>query len=114
MISESTYSQAKDFLEVRKLDRIRVVGKSEPVTIYELLGKKESLPGRMYEMLEIYNQGLDHFSDRDWKKARSVFRKALKVIPDDGPSQTYVERCGEFMKKPPSKSWDGVYKMKTK
>jgi adenylate cyclase len=114
MISESTYSKAKDYLEVRKLDRIRVVGKSEPVTIYELLGKKESLPDRMYEMLEIYDQGLEYFTNREWKKARSVFKKALKVIPDDGPSMTYVDRCGEFMKKPPSKSWDGVYKMKSK
>ncbi len=114
MISESTYSHTKDHLEVRKLDRIRVVGKSEPVTIYELLGRKGDLPQRMFEMLDVYNQGLDHFTGREWKKARSLFKQALKIIPDDGPSQTYVERCSEFMKKPPSRNWDGVYRMKSK
>ncbi len=114
MISESTYDRARDFLEVRKLDRIRVVGKSEPVTIYELLGRKGNLPDRMYEMLDIYTQGLDNFANREWKRARSLFKQALKVIPDDGPSQTYVERCGEFMRKPPSRNWDGVYRMKSK
>ena len=40
MISESTYEQAKDGIEARELDLIRVVGKLEPVKIYELLGKK--------------------------------------------------------------------------
>lgn len=114
MISESTYTSAKDLLEARKLDRIRVVGKTEPVTIYELLSKKGSLPDRMYEMLDKYNKGIESFTNREWKKARSLFKLALKVIPDDGPSQTYVDRCGEFMKNPPSKNWDGVYKMKSK
>jgi hypothetical protein len=36
------------------------------------------------------------------------------VHKDDGPSATYVDRCTEFMKKPPSKNWDGVYKLAAK
>ncbi len=114
MISGDTYNAAKDVIEARKLDQVRVMGKDEIIPIYELLGRKGTLPDRMYEMLEVYYEGLDQFKNREWKKARTTFRKALKIVEDDGPSLMYVDRCQEFMKNPPSRKWDGVYSMKTK
>jgi adenylate cyclase len=114
MISESTYEMVKDQVEGRRLDVIRVVGKKEAVGIYELLGKKGTLPDRMYEMLERYNEALAVFGERDWKHARLLFRQGLQTIEDDGPSHTYIERCNQFIRKPPPKNWDGVYSMKGK
>ncbi len=114
MISENTYNNVKDHVDVRKLDKIRVVGKTEPIVIYELLGMKGSLPQKVYDTIEIYNKGMDMFSEHQWKKALKFFQEALLILPDDGPSKTYVIRCNEFMKKPPSKTWDGVYTFKTK
>ncbi len=114
MMSGATYEAAKDHIEARKLDVIRVVGKSEPILVYELLGRKGTLPDIMYDMLEQYHTGLDYFNDRDWKKSLSLFKKASKIIDDDGPTQTYIERCEKFMKKPPPKKWDGVYKLTSK
>ena len=67
--------------------------------IYELLGPKGSLPGYMYEMMKKYNEGLELFGEHHWKRARSSFKEALKIVEDDGPSLTYVKRCEEFMKK---------------
>ena len=45
MISGSTYEAAKDSIEARQLGKIRVVGKSESVPIYELLGMKSGAAG---------------------------------------------------------------------
>ncbi len=114
MISETTYEVAKDHIEARKLDTIRVVGKTEPIVIYELLGNKGTLPDRMLDMLDKYYKALEHFQNRDWKKALSLFNQALKVIDDDGPCLTYRERCENFIKKPPTKKWDGVFSLKAK
>ena len=114
MISGATYEGAKDRIEARRLDMVRVVGKTEAVPIYELMGRKGSLPDRIYEMLESYNRGLDYFVKRDWRQARGFFKQALKIVPDDRPSGLYVERCETFMKNPPSRGWDGVYVMKGK
>ncbi|MBP7734993.1 MAG: CHASE2 domain-containing protein [Spirochaetes bacterium] len=114
MISGSTYEGVKDVVDARQLDVIRVVGKSEAVPIYELIGKKGSLPDRIYEMLDKYNQGRELFLNRDWKQARVLFKQALKVVDDDGPSKVYVERCDTYAKNPPSRGWDGVYVMKGK
>ncbi len=114
MISESTYEVAKDHIEARKLDTIRVVGKTEPIVIYELLGNKGTLPDRMLDMLDKYYDALEYFHHREWKKALSLFNQALKVIDDDGPCLTYRERCEAFIKKPPTKKWDGVFSLKAK
>lgn len=114
MISESTYDRVKDIVEARELDLIRVVGKEEPIKVYELLGKKGTLPGYMYEMLSKYNEGLQLFRNRQWDDAISAFKAGLRIVPDDGPCKTYIERCKEFSKTPPPKKWDGVYRLKTK
>jgi len=114
IISQTTYEAAKGYIEARRLDLIRVVGKTEPILIYELLNKKGQLNDRMNLMLEEYYQGLEFFEKHQWKKAISFFEKALEIVPDDGPSSTYIDRCKHYMKNPPSKKWDGVYTFKTK
>jgi len=65
-------------------------------------------------MLEKYNQGREFFLNRDWKQAKLLFKQALKVVDDDGPSRVYVERCDTYAKNPPSRGWDGVYVLKGK
>ncbi|MBN2402825.1 MAG: adenylate/guanylate cyclase domain-containing protein [Spirochaetes bacterium] len=114
MISESTYQYVKDEIEVRKLDTVRVVGKEEPIIIYELLGEKGKLPDRMYAMLEKYYKALECFGERDWKGAITYFQQGLKIVDDDGPSLVYIERCEKYIRRAPSKDWDGVYKLTSK
>lgn len=114
MISEFTYEQAKDAIEARQLDYIKVVGKEEAILVYELLGKKGNLPDYMQEMLAKYNEGLLLFKEREWENAHNAFKSALRIVKDDAPSKTYLDRCAEFIENPPPKKWDGVYRLKTK
>lgn len=114
MISENTYLEAKDRVEVRKLDMIRVVGKEEPITVYELLSKKGELSDQLHELMEKYDHGLELFGQREWDRAKASFRAGLRIIEDDGPCRTYIDRCTEFSKNPPTKNWDGVYRLKSK
>jgi len=114
MISEDTHELVKDDFGYRELDTIRVVGKEQPIKVFELMELWGELPDDVLEMRDKYNEGLELFKKREWKKSRSIFRAALKIIPEDGPCKTYEARCTEFMEKPPSKSWDGVYRLRTK
>lgn len=109
MISDATYQLAKDDIDCRVLDTVRVIGKKEPVTIYQLLGKKGEVTGKLAELLVHYNAGLERYRARGYQQAIELFEKALAVIPDDGPSKTYVERCREYMENPPAADWDGVF-----
>ena len=111
MITGSTYEYVKDTVEARKLDIIRVVGKKEPVPVYELLDVKGALSDNMYELLDKYGKGLEFYNTRQWKKAQDEFKKALKIIPDDGPSRVYAGRCGTYLINPPPKDWKGVFQL---
>ncbi|MBT4787920.1 MAG: adenylate/guanylate cyclase domain-containing protein [Gammaproteobacteria bacterium] len=109
MISESTYEQAKDFIDTRELDTIRVVGKNEPVTVYDVLDRKNQTTGVMADVVPIYLQGLQKYKEMDFVGAQQLFRKALTVLEGDGPSITYVDRCQHFIDNPPEADWDGVW-----
>jgi len=114
MISESTYEQAKDGIEAREVDLIRVVGKREPVRIYELLGKKGEIDATMKQTLPFFIEGYELYKKREWNKSAEFFEKVLAINSEDGPSLTYFERCITFQVHPPSDDWDGVFSMGSK
>jgi adenylate cyclase len=114
MLSEFTYELAKNDIEARELDSIRVVGKQEPVKIYEVLGRKGEMEDTMRLILPHFKVGLDHYKFWRWEKAIDSFERALNIYEDDGPSATYLNRCIAFKKDPPLSDWDGVFTMSTK
>jgi len=109
MISEFTYKQAADFVDVRELDTIRVVGKNEPINVYDLVDRKNQTAGKKADLIAIYNQGLELYKQRRYQEAIQMFESGLAVIANDGPTITYIDRCREFLKNPPPDDWDGVY-----
>lgn len=114
MISENTYELAKDYIEARELDIIRVVGKEKPVKVYELIDKNGETQKIKRELLEIYEKGLEEYRKREWQKALLLFLDALDKDPNDGPSQTYLNRCELYVQNEPPEDWDGVYTMQEK
>lgn len=66
------------------------------------------------EMIKYYNKGLELYRSRQFSEAKAYFQKCLEILPSDGPSKIYVERCDAFIKDPPPADWDGVFVMKTK
>ena len=109
MVSQSTYELTKDDIDTRQLDVIRVVGKKEPVPVHEVLERKNQTSGEKNGVVEQYSKALNLYNDRNFADALKSFEKVLTIDPDDGPSQTYVKRCGVFLENPPEKDWDGVY-----
>jgi adenylate cyclase len=43
LITEATRERADDSIECRELDAIRVVGRQQPVRVYELLARRDGL-----------------------------------------------------------------------
>ena len=114
LISEETYSQAAARIEVRELDLLRVKGKEKPVRIYELLARPGQLPETMRKGRELFLHGLNLYRNQKWEEAKSRFQEVLTLLPDDGPSKTFIRRCEQFQESPPEKGWDGVFQLKTK
>src|SRR5215813_3599525 len=112
--SEETYRLAQDVVEARELDVVIVVGKSEPVRIFELLGSVGSVDSKMLEVRELYAKGLEAYRHRDWPTAEERFRSCLQLHPDDGPSHALLARIATFRTTAPATDWDGVSRLSEK
>ncbi|MCP3100996.1 CHASE2 domain-containing protein [Myxococcus sp. K15C18031901] len=107
MIGPRTYELAKDAIEVRELDRVRVAGKTEAVTVYELLSLKGGLDARKRATVERYHAALALYREARFAEAATVLEARLAEDPDDGPTHALMERCHKYTQAPPS-DFDGV------
>ena len=115
MISEFTYKFVKDDFYTRELDLIRVKGKEQPIKVFELIASgQDKLSDEFSKMLALYEKGLAHYKALEWNEAIDSFEAALKLFPEDTPSQEYRSRCIEYKFNSPGPEWDGVTVMKEK
>jgi adenylate cyclase len=88
------------------------MGKNEPVKVHELVGiTQEGIPDKKRQVLDIFHEGYKYYQLRNWENAIKYFEQVLTIDRTDGPSQTYIKRCKQFMTVPPPDDWDGVYTM---
>ena len=117
IVNESTYTAAKDAgFFFRELDLIRVKGKLQPVTIYELLGRYSELQqgGLLADVqahAHVFNEARKLYRQRRWPEAQSAFQTILDRWSNDGPSILYMKRCQEYLADEPLPNWDGVFTM---
>jgi len=114
IVAESTLQLARSAVESRELDLITVVGKTEPVRIYELLGPAGEVDPAQAELVQEFGKGLSKYRLRDWDAAEEHFQRCLKVKPKDGPAAVYLERIAKLRKEPPPADWDGVWRITRK
>ena len=114
LISEYTFRKLKGTYRTRDVDEVIVIGKTEPVRVYEVLDyhDEHTFPNLM-EVVGHFKEGRKHFSSGSWDRAITSFRHALAAHPQDKLSEIYIERC-EFMKANPPDHWDGVWKLESK
>lgn len=117
LVNESTYAAAKDagFL-FRELDLIRVKGKFQPVTIYELFGnppdmQREGTWADAQELFRSFEDARTLYRHRKWAESQMAFQSILERWPEDGPSRAYWKRCQEYLFDEPPATWDGVFTM---
>ena len=108
IISEDTLRLAQQEVEARELDLITVVGRTESVRIYELLGRTGELLSGEDELVHEFENGLKTYRAREWTLAERHFQRCLEIRPGDRPSALYIERISEMRTNPPPADWNGV------
>jgi class 3 adenylate cyclase len=56
---------------------------------------------------DIFDRARAAFLERRWDEAEGLFREALVIAPDDGPSQKHLERIKTLRAAPPPAEWNG-------
>lgn len=108
MVTEYTRQGQSKFI-FRKLDKVRVKGKSRGIEIYEVLGRAEQLTPELDAELAQYNKGLDAYFAQRWDEAGKIMSALHQQYPDKKIYKLYVERIQEYKEHPLPADWDGVY-----
>jgi adenylate cyclase len=117
IVNETTYRDAQnDGFVFRELDLLRVKGKLQPVTIYQLLGRQADFDAdgsaeKVLQQVELFARARELYQRRQWESAQRAFQEILDKWPADGPSRVYWKRCQDYLFDEPPANWDGVFVM---
>ena len=118
-IADSTYQAVKEKVVVRDLDNVRVLGKNEPVKVWELISEVGQEPDQYKKILPAYHEALDLYKSQEWSKAIEAFKASDELEEMFGgrktnPSRIYIPRCEHYQENPPGEDWDGVWTLTSK
>lgn len=112
LVSGEMRARLGDAFCTRPVDRVRVMGKSEPVEIHQL----EAAPpdGLALEAWrEGYAEGFAAYQRAEFQAAREILARWLERCPADGPAAALLERC-DLLRHSNREGWDGVWTMDRK
>jgi class 3 adenylate cyclase len=107
----------------RYVDRWKVKGRSQPVSMYEIMGLQGRVSDEALECKSLYEEALRRYFARDFAAAVDLLERAAPLEPFNparvpesptAPSIVLLERCRSLLLAPPPEAWDGVFVMKTK
>ena len=111
---DATRNQAGKAIETREIDLVQVVGKEEPVRVYELLGRQGEIEPELLNWRDLFEKGLVAYRIQDWERAQQYFQTCKQVKPDDRPTAIYLDRIQTFQNHSPGEDWDGVWHLTKK
>ena len=108
--NERTVELAGDAIVFREVDSIVVVGRENPVAVFEPLGLPGEVSAEKLQLKEDYEKALAFYRDGDFSNAREI----LENIGDSDPvSMIMSERCLNYLAVPPD-HWDGSFELSSK
>jgi adenylate cyclase len=114
IVNEDCFQLAERDIEAREIDLVTVYGKTEPVRIYELLGKVGELDTSTLQLRDTFATAIQNYRQQKWDEAEKGFKACLKIRENDGPSLEFITRIATFSRTPPPKDWNGVWQTASK
>lgn len=109
MISETVLQKVGPAYPVRELSRVAVVGRKEPVTVYEPMLAEQYAARK--PVLDVFSRGLQEYYAGRFEQARRIFEE---IAAKDPPAAAYSEKCAQLAAHPPTGAWSGVWVMTEK
>jgi adenylate cyclase len=103
---------AKEFV-FRTLDKVKVKGKENAVTIYEVLHSSHILINDK-EALAHYEQAFAFYLEQKFQEAADLLKPLHEKYPTDKSFERMLHICMDFLEVPPPPGWDGTYTHKSK
>jgi adenylate cyclase len=118
VIGAATEQNAKEKFATMEIDRIQVKGKTEPETVFTVLGRAElTQDPNFHQLRDLTARMLGYYRGQDWTQALGTIdlcRKAAERFGIGALYDTYAERIEAFRRDPPPPDWNGVYEAESK
>ncbi len=119
LCSDATWKEANSGehmgkIVARRFDKVRVVGRDEPVQLWNIIGFKDELTEKQLEAVEIWSEAMDKYLQKDFASAGKLFVKVNSLVPEDESPMVYAKRCRDYLENGFPENWDGIMNMTTK
>lgn len=115
MASGDALAHAGDHFTARSLGLVRVVGRAEPIAVFEILGRAGEPTTPNAETLGVYERALGEFQAGRFVEAAAGFEEVLRLRSgEDGPAAFYAKLSHRYAAAPPEAPWDGVVTAESK
>ena len=92
----------------REIDRVRVKGKENPVSIFELMD--EGMDKELLEKeLNLNAKALQAYRNLDWSGATQLYRELSLLTTQPVKYEIFLDRIEFFKLTPPQADWEGVF-----
>jgi class 3 adenylate cyclase len=111
LITHHTHGRLRDPARyaLRIVDRVTVKGKTEPVTLYEVLDAEgPELKGPKLELLPVYNEAVALYFRAEFAAASRLFGECVSRCPGDVAARGLMSRCLKYLEAGVPAGWDGV------
>lgn len=104
LVNETAWELGKAGIIGRLIGKIIVVGKTEPVIVWEPLARQDDADGELCKFAADFTHGVELYSSGDFRSAERVFREIL-TRKDDPTCKAYLQFCKDAAGQP---RFDGV------
>ena len=113
IVGEETMKASPDIV-FRELDRVRVKGKENAVTIYQPIGLRSEISADTIKRLEVFQEALATYRAQQWDKAESLLNQLKETSPGNKLYELFLLRIPILREKELGSNWDGAFTFETK
>ena len=107
LVGEATRTLVKDVV-FKEIDKIKVKGKDEAITIYEPLGLEAEVEKKALDELKLWHQTIRLYRSRQWDQVEVNLLNLHRMNPGCALYELYAKEAAGKRRNPPPAEWDGV------
>jgi len=107
LVGESSKNAVKDVV-FKEIDRIKVKGKDEAVSVFEPLGLESEVERKLLDELKLWHQTLRAYRAQQWDQVEVGLLNLQRMNPGCELYPLYAARVTQFRRAPPAAGWEGV------
>jgi adenylate cyclase len=107
LVGEATKAAVTD-VAFREVDRIKVKGKDDAVTVYEPVGLEVEVDRKTRDELKLWNQTLKSYRAQHWDEVEVGLLNLQRMNSGCGLYDLYAREVANKRRRPPPADWNGV------